>query len=81
MTRQEFATWLASAAPGHTIVYYAGSLAHDRGTDDAPNADIDATATAAMAAFDAGAVHLVQRRCKGGAEYLAVRRPLAHPEP
>jgi hypothetical protein len=62
MSASEFATWLAAAAPGDTIVYYLGDLGRDRsGTEAAPNPDIDATAIAAMQSFEAGAVHLVQR--------------------
>lgn len=74
MTAADFAAWLASAAPGDSIVYHLGQLDRDRGPLDAPNPEIEATASAAMAAWEAGEAHLFQRRCEDGREYLAVRR-------
>ena len=60
MTAAAFADWLAAAKPGARVEYHRGLLAWDR--EGMAGLPLDLLADAALAASDAGLVHLVQRR-------------------
>jgi hypothetical protein len=79
MTDTAFCTWVGQAAPGDTLEYHRGFLAFDLGIGvlAAPEQKtLRQLARRAACAFEAGLVHLVQRR-KGLSEfsYLAIKRP------
>lgn len=90
---EAFRKWLQSARAGSIYVYYTGMLASDRGGfilvhDErgeaeytwVPNLEIDALARAAIDAWDAGRVHLFQRKLhEDEYEYIAMKRYLAAP--
>ncbi len=78
VTAADLELWLGRALPGNALDYHRGFLALDRVTlgsrlskEDA--GELDRVATAAMAAAEAGLVHLLQRRNgDGDYTYLAV---------
>lgn len=66
-----FRDWLERAKPRSQIAYHIGLLCQEREHD----AKLDRVAKEAWAAYEAGKVHLVQKRLSGeGALYIAVRR-------
>lgn len=76
ITRQEFEDRLATTKPGEKILYHTGSIMRDRvcgfnfGT-------VNNVAHAAFVAFEAGKVHLTQRRVPNDQctyDYIAVKR-------
>ena len=63
MTRGQFDTWVAQAAPGEMVVYFQyGVMAGDR-----------EVGAAAQRYARAGLITLFQRRVPDGLEYIAVR--------
>jgi hypothetical protein len=73
-----FARWLAEAPPGAVATYHRGHLAADRSPGSAlsehQRTRLARLAGEALAAAEAGLVHLVQRRqTAGGFAYLAVK--------
>jgi hypothetical protein len=78
MTEQDFKEWVATAAPGQRLCYHAGYLPRDKHWDLSRPSKIASVAAAALKAFHAGRVHLVQRRIGPGVfQYLAEKRPRA----
>jgi len=81
LTLNAFCDRLAAAAPGETLTYYVGMLAHDCGAmslvlPEPRRLELCAIASRALQLAEAGRVHLLQRRL--GPErfaYLAVVRP------
>jgi hypothetical protein len=80
-----FFAWVAQAAPGETLVYHRGFLGIDIGPGISRFGEPDrrrllGLAQAALSAFEAGLVHLVQVRLEPDRfAYLAVaRRKPAH---
>lgn len=80
---KHFEAWVASASPGDTYVYYQGFLCHDRSytvwvgrvQETLYNEPTHSVGLAAKAAYEAGKVHLLQRRVgPEDFEYLAIRR-------
>lgn len=66
--------------PGDRIVYHRGHLAYDRGQEEQKRSDeerkVNETANIAWKLWQAGKVHLLQRRvAKDTWDYIAERRP------
>lgn len=82
MSDQDFCKWVSTATPGDTITYYSGFLSVDTCIETSLLSKLDCTrlgslAVAARRAFDAGLVHLVQKRIRQNAFiYLAIARPV-----
>lgn len=68
--------WVQGAAPGESIEYYRGNLAHDRCLGDvAVAAPASNAGNAAMSLYMAGLVDLVQSRVADGVcAYIAIKR-------
>lgn len=86
MTRLDaFREWIVKARPGQVFTYYTGFLAVDRGHivdfggDNEPefiaSGDINDLAKMALYAFEAGRLHLFQRKIHDHEyEYIAMKR-------
>ena len=71
-------SWIAGAKPGERLTYHSGLLTLDRAQGSrlavGERARLDAVAKHALAAADAGLIHLVQRRLAAGtSNYIAVK--------
>lgn len=74
MSRQTFEDAVAIATPGTRISYHIGLLMEDR-CRGPEFLKVDNVAHAAFKAFEAGTVHLTQRRLSPNqCEYIAVKR-------
>ncbi len=73
MNAEQFEAQVASARPGHQIIYHSGHLAFDRLKERAARS-IDFIAWSAMNLEERGYVALVQKRNgEGDYDYIAVR--------
>lgn len=69
----DLATWRARARPGDRVVYHVGLLIDD--CDTGPDCEkLRATRAAAWELYEAGQVHLVQRRNGAGCDYLLIAK-------
>lgn len=87
LTATGFRAWLHRAAAGERLIYWHGVLARDRAPgsslDKRHRVRLDKLAALALAAAEAGLVHLVQQRLGAGVfAYLAIRsrKPIPRPE-
>jgi hypothetical protein len=76
--RAELQSWIAGAKPGERLTYHCGFLTLDRAQGSrlaaGERARLDAVAKHALAAAEAGLIHLVQRRLAAGtSKYIAVK--------
>ncbi|MBF0562272.1 MAG: hypothetical protein HQL37_09680 [Alphaproteobacteria bacterium] len=81
ITETSLCAWLGQAAPGDTLTYHRGALAHDRTSyasriPEAERIELVRTSRRALWAFGRGLVHLVQRRHgEDDYSYILVARP------
>lgn len=80
---EEFRDWIETARTGQIFIYHTGFLAVDRGNivnfGDAdivlPNEPVNTLATLAINGFDAGKLHLFQRKLHDGVyQYIAMKK-------